>query len=160
MILLILLGYFIYSKLIFYIVFFITFCPCITYVVLFSKTQEQIKKEKLNKRLTEYIYSSYCEKYNVKLEPCVICTVEFNDKDIISQLPCNEKHCYHSECIRQWADKKTICPLCRNNILSSSHSHRNENEERNLLIRHDDEREGVVNQEQSNVVISEYYRIN
>lgn len=44
-IMLVLLGYFIYSRLIFYAVFFIAFCPCIMYVVMFEKSQTQIKEE-------------------------------------------------------------------------------------------------------------------
>lgn len=44
-IMLVLLGYFIYSRLIFYAVFFIAFCPCIMYVVMFEKSQNQIKEE-------------------------------------------------------------------------------------------------------------------
>ena len=105
--------------------FFITFCPCITYVVLFEKSQEQIRNDKINKKLNETTYNDYCEKNNLKLDCCVICTGEFNSNDKVIQLPCNTKHCYHSDCIRTWVSKKTSCPLCRINLISSIHENNN-----------------------------------
>lgn len=53
----VLLGYFIYSRLIFYVVFFITFCPCITYVLLFDnpRTHNQRRKE-VSKYINKYYF--------------------------------------------------------------------------------------------------------
>jgi len=43
---LILTGYFIYSKVIFYLVFFITFCPCILYVFIFENGNSASEQRK------------------------------------------------------------------------------------------------------------------
>ena len=110
----ILLGYFIYSRLIFYLVFFITFCPCISYVLLFDNPNaiNQRKKDKLKEKLKECTYKEYVEKHNLKLDNCIICTMEFTDGDKVIELACNSKHCYHAECITKWVEKRSVCPLC------------------------------------------------
>lgn len=41
---------------------------------------------------------------------CCICQVEFEDSDPATTLPC--RHCYHSECVRQWLQQSKACPVC------------------------------------------------
>jgi len=42
-------------------------------------------------------------------EYCSICLEKFDDNNVT--LPC--KHHYHENCIMQWFDDKSDCPLCR-----------------------------------------------
>ncbi|PNW77578.1 hypothetical protein CHLRE_10g442750v5 [Chlamydomonas reinhardtii] len=44
------------------------------------------------------------------LDRCCICQVEFEDSDPATTLPC--RHCYHSECVRQWLQQSKACPVC------------------------------------------------
>ena len=44
---------------------------------------------------------------------CAICLVEYNEADEIIQLPCDERHFFHSPCIKDWLDKNNTCPLCK-----------------------------------------------
>lgn len=37
----------------------------------------------------------------------------------IARLPCNEAHCFHYTCIREWLLRSRSCPLCREEILQS-----------------------------------------
>ena len=46
-----------------------------------------------------------------KSSTCSICLEEFNSEKEIAILDC--KHIYHMECIIEWINKDTSCPLCR-----------------------------------------------
>ena len=89
---LILLGFFIYSKLIFYIIFFVSFCPCITYVLCFDIQQDfhhHRRMSRIQGRLKEELYEDYRNKNHLPLDSCSICTGEYLDKDYIITLPCD-----------------------------------------------------------------------
>ena len=62
---LILFGFFIFAKIIFYLVFIIIFCPCISYV-LFSDIREEYKQaqkaKKLQEQLIDISYEDYLKK--------------------------------------------------------------------------------------------------
>lgn len=89
---LILLGFFIYSKLIFYVIFFVSFCPCITYVLCFDAQQDFQQSRRLSRiqsNLKEELYEEFKKKNKLILDCCSICTGEYNDKDYIIALPCD-----------------------------------------------------------------------
>ena len=45
---------------------------------------------------------------------CESCLMEYEAEDELTQLKCNEKHHFHSDCIVRWISKgKNSCPLCR-----------------------------------------------
>ena len=49
---------------------------------------------------------------NYKNDICPIIQTEFDDNEIITQLPC--KHCFNTEAITHWLEKeKAECPICR-----------------------------------------------
>lgn len=125
---LILLGFFIYSKIIFYIIFFVSFCPCITYILCVDIHQEYQNSRRINRlfeELKEESYDSFVKRAGFELDMCIICTTEFMSKERVISLPCSLKyikliniflkyrHTFHGECIKRWLEKKTICPLCR-----------------------------------------------
>jgi hypothetical protein len=90
----ILLGFFIYSKLIFYIIFFVSFCPCITYVLCVDIHQEYQQNRRVNRihqRLKEISYENFQENNGFGLDGCIICANDFNGKDSVVELPCNPK---------------------------------------------------------------------
>lgn len=45
---------------------------------------------------------------------CCICLEEFELEHDVKVLKC--KHCYHSECLKKWKEKRSCCPLCRGNV--------------------------------------------
>lgn len=69
--------------------------------------------------MKEETYKDYCDRNSLKLDECCICGGDFNEKDTVIQLPCSTRHCYHSQCIKKWVDRRTVCPLCRVNLISS-----------------------------------------
>ena len=44
---------------------------------------------------------------------CSICLLEYSENDEIIQLPCDERHFFHSGCITEWLNKNNNCPLCK-----------------------------------------------
>jgi hypothetical protein len=91
---LLLLGFFIYSKLIFYIIFFISFCPCITYVLCFDLHQEYLnanRAHRIAERLKEENYEDYIKRVGIELDMCIICCDEFKKGDKVINLNCNTK---------------------------------------------------------------------
>ncbi|CDW82722.1 zinc finger protein [Stylonychia lemnae] len=43
---------------------------------------------------------------------CAICLSDFKNEEMVTQLNCNDKHYYHSMCIKSWVNKREHCPLC------------------------------------------------
>ena len=52
-----------------------------------------------------------------KDKDCSICTVDYEKDDMISITNCN--HVFHTDCIKEWAKYKQICPICRAENLGS-----------------------------------------
>ena len=44
-------------------------------------------------------------------DECTICLSEFENKEIISVLPCG--HRFHEDCVREWLTCSVKCPLCK-----------------------------------------------
>jgi hypothetical protein len=47
---------------------------------------------------------------------CSVCYVEFEGCEEVTVLPCNDKHVFHSACIRPWLDMRDSCPLCKTRL--------------------------------------------
>ncbi|OQS06581.1 hypothetical protein THRCLA_20343 [Thraustotheca clavata] len=65
-------------------------------------------------------------------DPCTICLCEFSENfnKVVFELPC--KHTFHQDCIVQWLDKSTQCPLCRQNATEESISQLKEAHENDM----------------------------
>ena len=44
---------------------------------------------------------------------CCICMVEYQPSDMVTPLPCDKRHFFHSECIERWSLTQNDCPLCK-----------------------------------------------
>lgn len=117
---LLLFGFFIFAKLIFYAIFFIAFCPCLAYVLftdLRSDYRNAQRAKKLNEALKPVTFKEYAESEKQISDTCYICIDDFKENDLVIKLPCSSSHVFHEECIKTWIKKKTICPLCRSELL-------------------------------------------
>lgn len=56
--------------------------------------------------LLSFVYQDTDEKV------CAICYTQIKCREIVTALEC--KHIYHTDCISQWFENNTSCPLCRN----------------------------------------------
>lgn len=46
-------------------------------------------------------------------QECSICLCNFDIGEMLTSLPCSQKHSFHSCCIRQWLQRQNSCPLCQ-----------------------------------------------
>ena len=44
---------------------------------------------------------------------CSVCLTEFAETDIVTPLPCDPRHYFHTKCIKKWAVQRLRCPLCQ-----------------------------------------------
>ncbi len=51
-------------------------------------------------------------------EKCNICFCEYQEKELIRELP-ECKHSCHKKCLDKWLKKKAQCPMCRHNVLEN-----------------------------------------
>ena len=117
---LILFGFFLFAKVVFYLIFFVAFCPCISYM-MFQEFKEDYQQRQRSKRLQEKLkgmkYEVYVSAWGKLEDICAICNEEFNDEELVIMLPCDNKHVFHESCIKTWIKQKTICPICRAEII-------------------------------------------
>ena len=52
------------------------------------------------------------QKFN-EMEECVICLEDFKADDMVTPLPCDKRHYFHSKCIEEWSANHNDCPLCK-----------------------------------------------
>lgn len=57
-----------------------------------------------------FVFTSLDEVNN---ESCSICLCNFELGEMLTSLPCDKKHSFHSSCIRQWLERQNSCPLCQ-----------------------------------------------
>lgn len=91
---LILIGFFTFSQIIFYILFFICFFPCLIYVYCSDLHSEYLIRQRA-KRVKEFLkgipYSQYSKLNGVDETTCIICTADYKQNDLVIKLPCNIK---------------------------------------------------------------------
>ena len=46
-------------------------------------------------------------------DTCIICLEKFKTDELVSELPCDERHIFHFDCLSLWLRTKQICPLCK-----------------------------------------------
>jgi hypothetical protein len=49
-------------------------------------------------------------------QTCSICLCDIAENDIISTLPCSNKHTFHTNCLESWFSNNICCPICRTNF--------------------------------------------
>ena len=55
--------------------------------------------------------------YQKDTDKCMICMFEFEENDQVSELKCDRRHVFHSECLQQWLKVDKRCPLCKKEII-------------------------------------------
>lgn len=64
--------------------------------------------------LPTFVYSDHDE---ARCESqCTICLSPYSLGELLLPLPCDGKHCFHADCIRQWLERHNSCPLCQKMI--------------------------------------------
>ena len=100
-------------------------CPYITvilmlpyYFYLVYKQANRVRqrilaKHYLIKAMPSFVFDKKMFERGAILE-CAICIEPFNEgQDYVTPLYCDERHCFHSDCIEEWLEKENVCPLCK-----------------------------------------------
>lgn len=69
-----------------------------------------VNTKEYNGRITTSLRKSDIDEY------CSICLNSFSYGDIVSTLPCNKRHMFHTYCLEKWFYNTVSCPLCRSNF--------------------------------------------
>ena len=87
-----------------------------------SQKSKQLAVKKFVSGLKHWHYGEY-EFKDEQMVDCVICMEEFKEDDVILVLPCDVKHYFHKKCTMAWLDRKTECPLCREDFQTKILNH-------------------------------------
>lgn len=61
-------------------------------------------------RMATFIFSKEDEgKHN----DCSICLQPYEIGEVLTTLPCHERHCFHAACVKEWLKRQNACPLCQ-----------------------------------------------
>ncbi|CAD8072575.1 unnamed protein product [Paramecium primaurelia] len=74
-------------------------------------------QQSISNQLTEIKFQEVIQSFQGQNINCPICYEQINEFDTIIQLPCHQKHLFHSKCCNQWLFQDLRCPLCRNELL-------------------------------------------
>ena len=75
--------------------------------------QRGLTKEQISK-IPEVKWNSSMKAKNQTFESCPICYVDYEPSENIKKLSCN--HGYHINCLSVWLEKKSECPVCKEQI--------------------------------------------
>ena len=85
-----------------------------------SNNKDKIVNEDIAKELKDDVNSKEANdtlsKRSSLQETCAICLNDIAIDDVISILPCFNRHCYHTYCLEIWFSSNTSCPICRTNF--------------------------------------------
>ncbi|CAK68116.1 unnamed protein product (macronuclear) [Paramecium tetraurelia] len=73
-------------------------------------------QQSISNKFTEIKFQDLNQSIKACNLDCPICYEQINDADTIIQLPCHQKHLFHSQCCKQWLFQDLRCPLCRNEL--------------------------------------------
>lgn len=99
--------------------------PCFIVLMIgafFQQRQHRVERENLTRNIFSIKYDKLqkdCEGCvpDISLAECSICLSGFlgsNEKALsVTPLPCDLRHVFHTECIRAWFERESMCPLCK-----------------------------------------------
>ena len=100
--------------------FFLTLgllCAPYIFYVLYQNRQHENYQLNATKRM---VNSLFRVKYDANLfqtqDSCMICLVNFDEDALVTPLPCDIRHYFHTACIEQWLLINASCPLCKTSV--------------------------------------------
>ncbi|GAB2269601.1 hypothetical protein Dimus_004526 [Dionaea muscipula] len=76
-----------------------------------------LSEETVLSRMKRRRYLSSMREEQTDMEPCCICQENYNDGEELGTLDCG--HDFHTDCIKQWLARKSLCPICKTTALST-----------------------------------------
>ncbi|CAD8147174.1 unnamed protein product [Paramecium pentaurelia] len=91
------------------------YMPIILFLFIFKtigKIYKRIQTKSKFKKMNKFEFKNAPEFSSIQ-QQCNICMCDYEDNDLIVQLPCSIKHHFHDHCLQQWVIIKQQCPVCR-----------------------------------------------
>ena len=51
---------------------------------------------------------------------CTICFENYAEGEEVVTLPCDTRHMFHDNCIKEWLKQKDTCPLCKTPVTADA----------------------------------------
>lgn len=103
-----------------HVLFFLCVAIIILPLIIYSHYmhyRERTRHTRMIKSLFHHFISAPYSQERIHWNECPICMVDFIEgQSIVTPLPCNTKHVYHTDCIKSWFKTKNSCPLCNKYI--------------------------------------------
>lgn len=87
------------------------FCLCLPVVFYgISKWSHYLRTAATEKQVNELVDRPLRAEED---HDCPICAATFSTGEVVSQMPCDERHFFHTDCIVGWLRVNPTCPICR-----------------------------------------------
>lgn len=114
----------IYDSMFYFFVTRTTFFLCTPWLFLIGfwffqiwNRRQRNRRTRRFRRLPTYKFKDYERKFGpVSHKEWWICLDEYQDQDEVYEFPCDHKHLFHKDWIKQWYEKSDSCPVDRTNF--------------------------------------------
>ena len=90
--------------------------PYLAYALISNWRQEHRQRNTTRNMLTRLFRTKYDQNVFKSQEACMICLVNFDEDSMVTPLPCDIRHYFHTNCIEQWLEINPLCPLCKSPV--------------------------------------------
>ena len=82
-----------------------------------NNVQSQLVSEQMKREARELIGRLESIKISAphmkEVPHCVICMIQFVVGEDVCRTSCHQNHIFHTDCLRQWLERRKSCPLCK-----------------------------------------------
>ena len=91
----------------------ICFLPSIIYFYYRNRQLEVMEMNTTKMMVNSLMRTKFDSNLFQSQESCMICLINFNEDSLVTPLPCDIRHYFHTDCIEQWLMINSSCPLCK-----------------------------------------------
>ena len=91
-------------------------CPYISYILYLNRREEFMQSQATKMMIDSLISTKYRPNVFKTQDSCMICLLNFTEDDMVTPLPCDIRHYYHTKCIEEWLLINACCPLCKTEV--------------------------------------------
>jgi hypothetical protein len=92
----------------------VSVCACLPVAIVFVMMISGNGQSPASERLINSLESeTYDKQIHVGDPACTICATDYEEEDMVTVMQCDQRHFYHTECIKRWLRINANCPICR-----------------------------------------------
>ena len=106
------------SVLVIFIVAMAFAIPCLVYHTRQMMIHQSHSRNEMNEEIISRLKKAFYDPERFQaFQSCTICMIDFDQKDMVTQLSCDVRHYFHTDCLIKWIKQgKAECPFCRQAI--------------------------------------------